>query len=138
MPSPKQLLCFKLFAKCFNFKISTLNQPSKSKHLKAWFGPRVRDVTFFNHGGRLGPRVHNMTFLDALASLRSMLESHRVINVFEIVSNLGLIIRVCSEYVQGMLRVCSGCVQSVLRVCSECVQIVFRVCPECVQSVYKA
>ena len=90
-------LCFKIFAKCINFKISTLNQPSKSKHLKARFGPRVRDVTFFNHGGRLGPRVHNMTFLDALASLRSMLESHRVINVFEFLSNLGLIIRVCSE-----------------------------------------
>ena len=51
-------------------------------------------------------------FLDALASLGSMLESHSLINVFEILSNLGHIFRVCSEYVQGMFRVCSKYVQS--------------------------
>ena len=34
----------------------------QSKHLKGQLGPRVRDVTFFNHGGQLGPRVSNVTF----------------------------------------------------------------------------
>ena len=36
-------------------------------------------------------------FLDALASLGSMLESGWVTNVFEILSNIGHIFRVCSE-----------------------------------------
>ena len=49
-------------------------------------------------------------------------------DVFEILSNIGHIIRVCTEYVQSMFRVCSECVQSVLRVCSGCVQSAFRVC----------
>ena len=63
-----------------------------------------------------------------------------MINVFEILSNLGHIFR----YVQGMFRVCSKCVQSVFRVCSECVQSVLRVClsvfrvsSECHQSVIR-
>ena len=42
-----------------------------------------------------------------------------MINVFEILSNFGLVIRVCSGYVQGMFRVCSGYVQGMFRVCSE-------------------
>ena len=29
-----------------------------SKHLKGRLGPRVSNVTFFNHGGRLGPHVN--------------------------------------------------------------------------------
>ena len=45
-------------------------------------------------------------FLDALASLGSMLESQSVIHVFEILSILGHIIRLSSGYVQGMFRVC--------------------------------
>ena len=75
-------------------------------------------------------------FLDALASLGSMLESHSVSqsvgNVFEILSNIGHIIRVCTEYVQSMFRY----VQSVFRLRSECAQSVFRVHPECVQSFF--
>ena len=35
---------------------------TKSKHLKGRLGPRVSDVTFFNHGGRLGPRNSDVTF----------------------------------------------------------------------------
>ena len=54
--------------------------------------------------------------------------SHSVIHVFEILSNLGHLIRVLSECVQSVFRVCSECVQNVFRVCSECVQSVFRVC----------
>ena len=50
-----------------------------------------------------------LPFLDALASLGSVLESHSVSqsvgNVFEILSNLGHIFRVCSEYVQSVFRV---------------------------------
>ena len=38
--------------------------------------------------------------------------SESVIHVFEILSNLGHIFRVCSEYVQSMFRVCSENVQS--------------------------
>ena len=49
-------------------------------------------------------------------------------NVFEILSNLGHIFRVCSGCVQGVFRVCSECVQSVFKVCSKCVQSVLRVC----------
>ena len=56
-----------------------------------------------------------------------------MINVFEILSNLGHIFK----YVQGMFRVCSECVQNVFRMCSECVQSVFRVCQECVKSVFR-
>ena len=33
-----------------------------SKHLKGRLGPRVSNVTFFNHEGRLGFRVSNVTF----------------------------------------------------------------------------
>ena len=32
-----------------------------SKHLKGRLGPRVSNVTFFNHGGQLGFRVGNVT-----------------------------------------------------------------------------
>ena len=84
----------------------------------------------------LWPELHD-SFLDAIASLGSMLGSQSLINVIEILSNLGHIFRVCSEYVQSMFRMCSECAQSVLRVCSECVQSVFRVCSECVQSVLR-
>ena len=51
-----------------------------------------------------------------------------LINVFEILSNLGHIFRVCPEYVQSVFIVYSECVQSVFRVCPEYVQSVFRVC----------
>ena len=65
-------------------------------------------------------------FLDALASLGSMLESESVsqsmIHVFEVLSNLGHIFRLSSGYVQSMFRVCSEYVQSMFRVCSEYVQ----------------
>ena len=68
-----------------------------------------------------------MIFLDALASLASMLESHSVSqsvsDVFEIWSNLGHIFRVGSECAQSVFRVFSECVQSVFRVCLECVQL---------------
>ena len=53
------------------------------------------------------------TFLDALASLESMLESEWV-----------MLLRFCqiwgisSGHLQGMFRVCSGYVQSMFRVCS--------------------
>ena len=77
-----------------------------------------------------------MVFLDALASLGSMLESESLTHVFEILTNLRHIFRVCSECAQSVLRVCSECVQSVFRVCSECVQSVFRVCSECAQSLF--
>ena len=60
-----------------------------------------------------------------------------LIHVFEILSNLGHIFRVCSGCVQGVFRVCSECVQSVFRMCSECVQSVFKVYSECVQSVFR-
>ena len=52
-------------------------------------------------------RDESWLFLDALASLGSMLESERLIHVFEILSNLGHIFRVGSEYVQSRFRVCS-------------------------------
>ena len=43
-------------------------RPSKpvcaSKHLKGQLGPRVGDVTFFNHGGQLGPCVGDVTFFN--------------------------------------------------------------------------
>ena len=55
-------------------------------------------------------------FLDALASLGSMLESLSLFNVFDILSNLGHIIGLSSGYVQGIFRVCSEYVQSMLRV----------------------
>ena len=70
-------------------------------------------------------------FLDALASLGSMLKSQSVSqslsNVFEILSNLGHVLRVCSGYVQSVFKVCSECVKSVLRVCSRYIQSMFRV-----------
>ena len=60
-------------------------------------------------------------FLDALASLGSMLESHRVTQQCnEILLNLGHIFRVCSECVPSVFRVCSQCVHSVFTVCSQC------------------
>ena len=74
------------------------------------------------------------SFLDALASLGSMLESDSVTNVFEICQILGI----SSDYLQCMIRVCSGYVQSVFRVCSECVQSLFRVCSESVQCVFSS
>ena len=56
-------------------------------------------------------RANMLSFLDALASLGSVLESHSVSqsvgNVFEILSNLGHIFRLSSRYVQGMFRVAS-------------------------------
>ena len=42
--------------------------------------------------------------------------SESVIHVFEILSNLGNIFRVCSGYVQSVFRVCSECVQSVFNI----------------------
>ena len=36
----------------------------ESKHLKGQLGPRVGDVTFFNHGGQLGPCVGDVTFFN--------------------------------------------------------------------------
>ena len=33
----------------------------ESKHLKGQLGPRVGDVTFFNHGGQLGLHVGDVT-----------------------------------------------------------------------------
>ena len=59
--------------------------------------------------------------------------SESFINVFEILSNLGHIFRVCSGCVQSVFRVCSGCVQSVFRVCSGYDQSMLRVCLEYVQ-----
>ena len=71
-------------------------------------------------------RGKSHSFLDALASLGSLLETQSVINVFEILSNVGHIFRLCSGYVQSVFRVSSECLQSVFRVCSECVQRILR------------
>ena len=62
--------------------------------------------SFFNKDA-----ARSVTFLDALASLGSMLESHSLINVFEILSNLGHIFRLSSGYAQGRFKY----VQSVFR-----------------------
>ena len=53
--------------------------------------------------------------------------SHSVIDVFEILSNLGHIFRLSSVFVQVMFRVFSEYVQSMFRVFSEYVQSIFRV-----------
>ena len=79
------------------------------------------------HFGVWWPKNSYKVFLDALASLGSMLESESVINVFEILSNLGHIFRLSSGYAQGRFRVCSEYVQSMFIVCSEYVQSMFRV-----------
>ena len=55
-------------------------------------------------------------FLDALASLGSMLESDSLIHVFEILSNLGHIIRLSSGYAQGSFRICLEYAQSMFGV----------------------
>ena len=52
-------------------------------------------------------KIYVFQFLDAPASLGSILESQSLIHVFEILSNLGHIIQVCSGYVLGMFKVCS-------------------------------
>ena len=54
----------------------------------------------------------SLLILDVLASLGSMLEGQSV-GRWEMLSTLGHIIRVCSDYVQSVFRV--------FRVCSECV-----------------
>ena len=82
-------------------------------------------------------RGKSHSFLDALASLGSLLETQSVINVFEILSNLGHIFRLCSGYVQSVFRMCSEYVPSVFRVSSECHQSVIRVSSECHQSVFR-
>ena len=82
--------------------------------------------------GKGCPSLPILQFLDALASLGSMLQSQWVSNVFEILSNLGHIFMF-----QGVFILCSECVLSVFRVCSDCVQSVFSVCSECVQSVFR-
>ena len=43
---------------------SNTNGEQLSKHLKGQLGPRVGDVTFFNHGGQLGPCVGDVTFFN--------------------------------------------------------------------------
>ena len=50
-------------------------------------------------------KIYVFQFLDALASLGSILESQSLIHVFEILSNLGHIIKVCSGYFQGVFKV---------------------------------
>ena len=57
------------------------------------------------------PYISIHWFLDALASLGSVLESEWVTNVFEILSNLGHIFRLSSGYAQGRFKY----VQSVFR-----------------------
>ena len=64
-------------------------------------------------------------FLDALASLGSMLEGQSVTESL-------MFLRFCQ-----ILGISSGCVQDMFRVFSECVQSVFRVFSECVQSVFR-
>ena len=75
-------------------------------------------------------RLSISTFLDALASLGSMLKSHSVTNVFEILSNFGHIFMLSSVYVHGMFRACSGYEQGMFRACSGYEQGMFRVCSE--------
>ena len=70
-----------------------------------------------------GKQMTVLTFLDALASLGSMLESQSVTQSFMFL-RFCQILGISSGYVQGIVR----CVQSVFKVCSECVQSVFRVC----------
>ena len=41
----------------------------QSKHLKGQLGPRVGDVTFFNHGGQLGACVGDVTFFNHVGQL---------------------------------------------------------------------
>ena len=62
-------------------------------------------------------RISSSTNIFRCVSISWIHVGESVINVFEILSNL-----------QHIFRVCSECAQSVLRVCSECVQSVFRVC----------
>ena len=64
-------------------------------------------------------RLSISIFLDALASLGFMLESHSVANVFEILSNFGHIFMLSSVYVHGVFRACSGYEEGIIRVCSE-------------------
>ena len=78
------------------------------------------------------------------ASISWMHVGESLINVFEILLNLGHIFRVCSEYVQSMFRVCSEYAQGMFRyvqimisVCSGYVQSMFRVCSEYVQSMFR-
>ena len=75
MQNPHCLLCpvllvialcgSKVIAFLSNFSLSNKLKYSQkeSKHLKGRLGPRVSNVTFFNHEGRLGPRISNVTFL---------------------------------------------------------------------------
>ena len=44
----------------------------KSKHLKGQLGPRVGDVTFFNHGGQLGTCVGDVTFFNQWRSVGTL------------------------------------------------------------------
>ena len=65
---------------------------------------RVMGTASDNSGALIKLKVNALRqysiFLDALASLGSMLVSESVINVFEILSNLGHIFRVCSPEAQ--------------------------------------
>ena len=54
-------------------------------------------------------------FLDALTSLGSMLETQRLIHVFEHLSNLGHIIRLSSDYHQAIFRLSLGYHQAISR-----------------------
>ena len=75
-------------------------------------------------------------FLDALASLGSMLESQSVSQSFMFL-RFCQILGISSGYLQSVFRVCSKCVQSVFKVCSKCVQSAFRVRSGCVQSAFR-
>ena len=47
-----------------------------SKHLKGQLGPRVGDVTFFNHGGQLGTCVGDVTFFNHGGRLNPVLHQN--------------------------------------------------------------
>ena len=80
--------------------------------------------------------VRRISFLDALASLGSMLESQSV-SQWVMFLRFCQILGISSGYLQGMFRVCSGYIQGMFRVCSEYGQSMFRVCSEYVQSMFR-
>ena len=70
---PEIQLDLKLNTGVFVFVNSPLPTPPPtyriSKHLKGQLGPRVGDVTFFNHGGQLGACVGDVTFFNHVGQL---------------------------------------------------------------------
>ena len=83
---------------CFLFSHPPATHPWSIVDACRWlFQDKQREKDLLSHHSVV-PRDIQVSFLDALASLGSMLESQSLINVFEILSNLGHIFRVCSVF----------------------------------------